>query len=150
MIPGFKKRLIQEVKALIQADDEFEPLRSIVQWIKVPELIYAPNVCNWVGASILMSLGTDADRFLLTQEQYKAEGEVIPDRFGDAFINLQREGNYFNKNWEISFSHNQKIDFAKSPQLSDRSLVSRTESIASNVQSLMKKGFTPKTRGIFK
>ena len=115
MIPGFKKRLIQEIKALIQSNDEFEPLRSILQWIKVPELIYAPNICAWVGASILMSLGTDVDRFLLTQEQYKAEGEVIPDRFGDAFINLQREGNYFNKNWEISFAHNQKIDFAKSP-----------------------------------
>lgn len=98
----------------------------------------------------MMSLGTDADRFLLTQEQYKAEEETIPDRFGDAFINLQREGNYFNKNWEISFAHNQKIDFAKSPQLSDRSLVSRTESIASNVQSLMKKGYTPNNRRFFK
>jgi actin-related protein 10 len=68
MIPGFKKRLIQEIKALIQSNDEFEPLRSILQWIKVPELIYAPNICAWVGASILMSLGTDVDRFLLTQE----------------------------------------------------------------------------------
>ena len=88
MIPGFKKRLIQEVKALIQNRDEFEALRSIVQWIRMPESIYAPNICSWVGASILMGLGTEADRFCLTAEQYKAENETIPDRFGDAFINL--------------------------------------------------------------
>lgn len=30
MIPGFKKRLLQEVKAMIQTRDEYEPLRSIV------------------------------------------------------------------------------------------------------------------------
>lgn len=57
MIPGFRKRLIQELKAMIAARDEFEPLRSITQWIKVPEMIFAPNICSWVGASILMSLG---------------------------------------------------------------------------------------------
>ena len=115
MIPGFKKRLCQEIKDLIQHRDEFEPLRSILEWIKIPEMIFAPNICSWVGASILMTLGQDADRFLLTKEQYNAEDKQIPDRFGDAFINLQREGNYFNKNWEISFAHNQQINFAKSP-----------------------------------
>ena len=57
MIPGFKKRLIHEVKAFIAAREEFEPLQSIVQWIKVPESIFAPNISAWVGASILMSLG---------------------------------------------------------------------------------------------
>ena len=91
-----------------------------------------------------MGLGQEADRFLLTREQYRAENETIPDRFGDAFINLRREGNYFNKNWEVNFANNQQIQFAKSPQLSDRSLVSRTESLASIVHSQIKKGYTPK------
>jgi hypothetical protein len=77
-----------------------------VQWIKVPENIFSPNISAWVGASVLMSLGEQADRFLLTHEQYKNENETIPDRFGDAFINLQREGNYFNKNWELNFANN--------------------------------------------
>ena len=54
-----------------------------------------------------MGLGKEADRFLLTKEQYKAENETIPDRFGDAFINLNREGNYFNKNWEVNYFNNQ-------------------------------------------
>ena len=81
---------------------------------------------------------------MLTKEQYEAEGKVIPDRFGDAFINLSREGNYFNKNWEINFANNQQIQFAKSPQISDRSLMSRTESLASIVHSQIKKGYTPK------
>ena len=68
MVPGFKKRLIQEVKAFISARDEFEPLQSIVEWIRMPESIFAPNICAWVGTSILMSLGQEADRFLLTQD----------------------------------------------------------------------------------
>mmetsp|Transcript_11396 Transcript_11396/g.15333 ORF Transcript_11396/g.15333 Transcript_11396/m.15333 type:complete len:228 (+) Transcript_11396:522-1205(+) len=74
MIPGFRKRLIQEVKAMISERNEFEPLRSILQWLKVPEMIFAPNICSWVGASVLMSLGQEADRFLLTREQYMSEG----------------------------------------------------------------------------
>ena len=57
MIPGFKKRFVQELKGLINERDEFEALRSITKWIKVPENIFAPNACAWVGASILMSLG---------------------------------------------------------------------------------------------
>ena len=57
MIPGFKKRVIQEVKAFIQSRDEFLALQSIVEWIKTPENIFAPNICSWVGTSILMSLG---------------------------------------------------------------------------------------------
>ena len=84
-------------------------LQSIVEWIKLPENIFAPNITAWVGASILMGLGQEADRFLLTKEQYKHENETIPDRFGDAFINLRREGNYFNKYWEINFAQNQQI-----------------------------------------
>ena len=107
MIPGFKKRFVQELKAMILDREEFEQLRSIIKWIRVPENIFAPNVCAWVGASILMSLGQQADKFLLTKEQYNNEEQTIPDRFGDAFINLQREGNYFNKNWEINFANNQ-------------------------------------------
>lgn len=144
MVPGFKKRVLQEVKALIQSREEFLALQSIIEWIRAPENIFAPNVCAWVGASILMGLGQEADRFLLTREQYEAESETIPDRFGDAFINATREGNYFNKHWEINFAQNQQIQFEKSPQISDRSLVSRTESLASIVHSQIKKGYTPK------
>ena len=57
MIPGFKKRVIQEVKAFIASREEFLEMQSIVEWIKVPESIFAPNICAWVGTSILMSLG---------------------------------------------------------------------------------------------
>ena len=53
-----------------------------------------------------MTLGQDTDKFLITLEQYKAEGEKIPDRFGAAFITNDRDRNYFNKNWEINNDKN--------------------------------------------
>lgn len=71
--------------------------------MRIPENIFAPNVAAWSGASILMSLGQDVDRFLLTAEQYKKEGERLPDRFGEAFLTFDRDGDFFNKNWEINY-----------------------------------------------
>ena len=37
-------------------------------------------------------------------EEYSDRGDEIPDRFGEAFLTLDREGNYFNKNFEINFA----------------------------------------------
>ena len=119
-------------------------MQSISSWIKVPENIFAPNITAWVGASVLMSTGEYADRFLLTKDQYLAEGETIPDRFGDAYINANREGNYFNKNWELNFENNQKIELAKSTLNSENTYMSKTESIASIVHSQIKMGYQPK------
>ncbi len=39
----------------------------------IPECIYPPNIINWVGASLLMSVGKEADLFLLTLEQYNED-----------------------------------------------------------------------------
>jgi hypothetical protein len=79
----------------------FEELIVHIDKIAIPDCVFAPNVCQWVGASLLMSLGQDVDRFLLTVEQYTAEG--LKDRFGDAFLTFNRQGVYFNKNWELNF-----------------------------------------------
>ena len=103
MVPGFRKRLLKEIKTFILTRNEFEGLRSLEKKVKIPENIFAPNVAAWSGASILMSLGQDVDRFLLTAEQYKKEGERLPDRFGEAFLTFDRYGDFFNKNWEINY-----------------------------------------------
>lgn len=133
MVPGFKKRLLQEIKHQIQTYDEFEGLRSILKYIRIPENIYAPNIAAWVGASILMSLGQDADRFLLTVEEYNDNESKIPDRFGEAFLTLDREGNYFNKNFEINLARQKQALYANNSPFSARSLQSKTESIASSL-----------------
>ena len=103
MVPGFKKRLLQEIKSLIAENTEFEELKVIQSLVKIPEVVYAPNIIAWVGASLQMSLGQDVDRFLTTAEQFETEENQIRDRFGDAFLMFKRQGNYFNKNFEINF-----------------------------------------------
>ena len=99
--------------------------------IKFPENIYAPNISAWVGTSILMSLDQNVDRFLLTLEEYNDRGNVIPDRFGEAFLTLDREGNYFNKNFEINFARQKQAQYANNSPFSVRSYESKTQSIAS-------------------
>ena len=97
-------------------------MKSILKWIKIPENIYAPNIAAWVGTSILMSLGQEVDRFVLTVEQYEALGQTIPDRFGEAFLTLDRDGNYFNKNFEINLARQKQAAYANNSPFSARSL----------------------------
>lgn len=90
MIPGFKKRLRQEIKHLINTMDEFEELRVHVDMIRIPDSVFPPNCTTWVGASLLSNLNNEIDRFLLTSTQYNEEDKIIPDRYGDVFLNLER------------------------------------------------------------
>jgi len=130
MTPGFKKRLIQEVKHLIETLDEFEELRVHVDMIRVPDSVFPPNCAAWVGASLLGNLNNEIDRFLLTSTQYIEEERVLPDRFGDAFLNFEREGNYFNKNFEDNLRMQKVNLYSNTTPYSARSLASKRESIA--------------------
>jgi hypothetical protein len=56
---------------------------------------------NWVGASLVMSLGKEADLFLLSLEQYNEQEQTIPDRYGQAFLLFERKKNFFNKKFEL-------------------------------------------------
>ena len=103
MVPGFKKRLLQEIQAQMADNPEFYELKGIVEHVKIPDSVYAPNITAWVGAALQMSLGLDVDRFLTTAEQFEAEEGTVQDRFGDAYLTFGREGIYFNKNWEVNF-----------------------------------------------
>ena len=84
MLPGFKVRLLQEIKEQINKNDEFAELKGIQDVLKIPDSVFAPNIAAWVGASVLMNLQVqqdkkepipvEIDRFLLTDDQYNAEG----------------------------------------------------------------------------
>ena len=75
MFPGFQKRLVQEIRHFMTQRAEFEELKLVAPFVKCPENIYAPNLSAWVGASILMSLGQEVDKFLLTKEEYTNNDE---------------------------------------------------------------------------
>ena len=100
MIPGFKLRVEQEMKHLIESYEEFEELKEIVKLIKLPENPFPNNCLTWVGASMLGGLNNEIDRFICTEEEFKANGEKMPDRFGDAYMFASREENFINVEFE--------------------------------------------------
>ena len=57
----------------------------------------------WAGASIVSQLNSEIDKFEITQRDYveKYNQEVIPDRFGEAFLYGAKDpSNAFNKEFE--------------------------------------------------
>jgi hypothetical protein len=56
----------------------------------------------WAGASILSSLNSEVEKFEITQRDYveKYNQEVIPDRFGEAFLFGISDTILFNKDFE--------------------------------------------------
>lgn len=62
MIPGFKLRLLQEMKHLISTNGLFEELKEIMDFLTIPEFCFPPNCLVWVGASLLSSLNNEIDR----------------------------------------------------------------------------------------
>ena len=125
--------------------DEFEELRAHVDMIRIPDSVFPPNCTTWVGASLLSNLNNEIDRFLLTSTQYNEEDKVIPDRYGDAFLNLERQGNYFNKNFEENLRM-QKINlYSNTTPYSARSLASKRESIA----TMLKRNLQEKSSSVF-
>jgi len=142
MIPGFGLRLQQEIKDFIDKRPEFDQLKSIKKLVRVPESIYAPNSLAWIGASIMMSLSLgdekikESERFLVTSEQYDAEGKTIKDRFGNAYLTFNRNSVYFDKTFEINLRLAKYADVQSN--FSNRTYETRKRSIA----TILRKNFT--------
>ena len=95
------------MKYLIDNYKQFEELQSIKSYIKIADVHFPPNCTAWVGASLLCSLNTEIDRFCTTYEEFKDNGNKLPDRFGDAFLHAMRDEMYLNPDFEY------KNQFAK-------------------------------------
>ena len=67
---------------------------------KITDSQFPPNTITWVGASLLSSLNTEIDRFVTTDEDFKNNGDMLPDRFGDASLFALREEGYLNPDFE--------------------------------------------------
>lgn len=110
---------------------EFNELKSIEQWVAIPESVIPPNSITWVGASLLSSLNNEIDRFLVTYEDYTEKYQKsIPDRFGEAFIfgNNSSES-YFNRDFEENLKLQKQILYSNTTPYSARSLASKREPI---------------------
>ena len=100
MIPGFKLRIIQEMKYLIENYKEFKQLDSIKDLLKIPDNLFPPNCMQWVGASLVASLNSEIDRFMTNCDEFQSNGDKINDRFGEAFLFATRDEPYLNPDFE--------------------------------------------------
>jgi len=100
MVPGFKLRLLQEIKLLIENCEEFKELEAIKSRIKIPDNQFPPNCLQWVGGSLVASLNTEIGRFMTSQEEFENNGDRLPDRFGEAYLFALRDEPYLNPDFE--------------------------------------------------
>ncbi len=102
MIPGFKTRLLQEIKHMIGTRKDFEEIKTIEDYIKMNETCVPPNCMAWMGASIVSQLNSEIDKFEVLRSEYtdKYHEESIPDRYGEAFFFGTRKTTDFNNEFE--------------------------------------------------
>jgi actin-related protein len=71
MMPGFKTRLVQEIKHLLTKLPEFEEIKAVVMDnMKMNESCVPPNCMAWMGASIMSQLNSEIDKFEVTRQDY--------------------------------------------------------------------------------
>jgi len=83
MIPGFKTRLLQEMKHLVRTLKEFEEIRETEQYFALSENCFPPYCRAWAGASILSSLNSEIDKFEVTQRDYVDKYNQVRSRKHD-------------------------------------------------------------------
>jgi len=73
MLPGFKKRLLNEISHLIQVSPPYSGLRGLQQSFQFVESMFGPNYLGWLGGSIIGSL--DSGVTWITKDNYKSRRE---------------------------------------------------------------------------
>lgn len=73
MIPGVKKRLVEEIYYTIDNIQKYQELQSLKEAIKIEKSIYPPNIQTWIGASLLSCLNQEIDLFLITRKEFEEE-----------------------------------------------------------------------------
>jgi actin-related protein len=66
LVPGFRNRLLQELRHLLQTLPEFTDIRGVEAHLSIHSTCFPPNCMVWAGASILASLNCEVDKFELT------------------------------------------------------------------------------------
>lgn len=142
MVPGFKTRLLQELKYLVATFKEFEEIKPCMEHFAIHETCFPPNCMPWAGASILSSLNSEIEKFEITHKDYneKYNSESIPDRFGEAFLYGlgSRESPYFNKEFEEFLKNQKSMIFSSTTPYSTRAYTSKREPIANMLQKSLR------------
>ena len=127
MIPGFKTRLLQELKHMVVTRKEFEEIAGVQEFIQMNETCVPPNCMAWMGASIVSQLNSDIDKFELTYKEYTEKyKEEIPDRYGEAFFFAQRKTMDFNHEFEEYMRAQKSMIFSSTTPYSTKSYANKT------------------------
>lgn len=137
MVPGFKLRLEQELKYLIETYAEFTELADITKYIKTNETQFPTNCMVWVGASLLGILNSEIERFACTEKEFKENGEVLPDRFGDAYLFGAREESYLNPDFEFKNQYEKQAMYASMSPYSARSFQEKKMTINQQLEKTL-------------
>ena len=70
MVPGFKTRLMQEIKFLITSRKEFEEIKATQEYFAIHDSCFPPNCMVWAGASLLSQLNCEIEKFEVTRKDY--------------------------------------------------------------------------------
>ena len=143
MIPGFKLRLKQEMLFLIDNLKEFEELKTIKHKIKIPDNQFPNNCLTWVGASLVASLNTEIDRFMTNQEEFKNNGDVLPDRFGHAYFFAMRDEPYLNPDFEYKNQYAKQALYSSMSPYSARSYQEKKMTINQQLEKTLMNMKTP-------
>lgn len=140
MVPGFKMRLLQEIKHLINTLPEYNDIQGVQEYLSIHESCFPPNCIVWAGASILSSLNCEVDKFEVTQKDYieKYNQETIPDRFGEAYLFGTRDSLHFNRDFEEFMRAQKNMIFSSTTPYSTRSYTSKREPIEKMLQKMLR------------
>jgi actin-related protein len=64
MVPGFKKRLEEELRYYMLTMSQYEELKTLESRIRFCDNLNPPNILTWVGASLLASLNDEIGLFM--------------------------------------------------------------------------------------
>ena len=70
MIPGFKTWFLQELEFYIKTMEKYQDLKTLISKIKILPNIFPPNIVVWQGASLLGSMNSEIDRFLVHKLEF--------------------------------------------------------------------------------
>lgn len=92
MIPGIRRRLLEELKYSVENVDKYKGLSGLKDLFKIEKPIYPANVLTWIGGSLLSCLNEEIDTFLVSKREFVDEEKwKLPDRFGHCFLTCSRK-----------------------------------------------------------
>ena len=78
MVPGFKRRLLEELKNEAATNPIYEKLSKLADKFNILDSVNPPNIITFIGGSLLGCLNAEIERFVISKKEFEELGRV-PD-----------------------------------------------------------------------